>query len=116
MSQDNLATEARVTQSRAGAWCIVEVDGELDVLVSPRLEAELREAIDAGADQLAVDLDRVDFLDSTALRTLVATLHRAEAHNVRFAVVCGVGRLRKLLRITRLDEVFEVVASRHDLP
>lgn len=51
---------------------VLGVQGELDAISSPRLEAAAAEAISQGADRLLLDLSGVSFMGSAGLRALVA--------------------------------------------
>ncbi|MET8039537.1 STAS domain-containing protein [Micromonospora sp. NPDC005215] len=89
-----------------GEYTVLEVGGEVDVYTAPRLRERLLELIDGGARHVVVDLDRVDFLDSTGLGVLVGALKRLRAASGSFALVCDKEPLLKIFRITALDQVF----------
>jgi hypothetical protein len=54
-----------------GDRTIVEVGGEIDVYTAPRLREQLVDLVADGKYHLVVDMERVDFLDSTGLGVLV---------------------------------------------
>lgn len=85
---------------------VLEVGGEVDVYTAPRLRERLIELIEGGARRVIVDLDRVDFLDSTGLGVLVGALKRLRSVGGTFALVCAREPLLKIFRITALDQVF----------
>jgi anti-sigma B factor antagonist len=55
----------------ASGVCVVTVNGELDMLTAPVLEACLREQLSTELSHLVVDLQRVSFLDSKGLNCLL---------------------------------------------
>jgi anti-anti-sigma factor len=55
----------------ASGVCVVTVNGELDMLTAPVLEACLREQLSIDLSHLVVDLQRVSFLDSKGLNCLL---------------------------------------------
>jgi anti-sigma B factor antagonist len=68
-----------VSVSRDGNGAIeVSVQGELDLGSAPELEQALERELAAGNDVL-LDLSRVDFIDSTGLRAIVASVRTAKA-------------------------------------
>jgi anti-sigma B factor antagonist len=83
----------------------------VDVYTAPKLRERLAELIDAGAEKVVVDLDRVDFLDSTGLGVLVGALKRLRAAGGTFGLVCAKEPLLKIFRITALDQVFPLYES-----
>lgn len=90
---------------------VLEVGGEVDVYTAPRLRERLIELIDGGARKVVVDLNRVDFLDSTGLGVLVGALKRLRAVSGSFGLVCDKEPLLKIFRITALDQVFPLYSS-----
>lgn len=87
---------------------VLEVAGEVDIETAPRLRERLVEVVDGGARRVVVDLNRVDFLDSTGLGVLVGALKRLRAVGGTFGIVCGKESLLKIFRITALDQVFAI--------
>ncbi|MFT4298758.1 MAG: STAS domain-containing protein [Aeromicrobium sp.] len=85
---------------------VVQVEGEVDVYTAPRLREAIVTAIDAGKLRLIVDIERVEFLDSTGLGVLVGALKRVRADHGTFDIVCTNERLLKIFQITGLDKVF----------
>lgn len=85
---------------------IIEVAGEVDVYTAPRLREAIVEAIDAGRSRLIVNVEGVEFLDSTGLGVLVGGLKRVRADGGSLDIVCTQERLLKIFQITGLDKVF----------
>src|SRR5260370_37455534 len=59
---------------------VVDVGGEIDIYTAPRLRELLIDLVSKRSYQLVVNLDKVEFLDSTRLGVLVGGLRRAQAH------------------------------------
>lgn len=98
---------------RRDGWSVVSVTGDIDLATLPSLRTELERV---PADDVALDLRGVDYLDPVATGLLVAASLRAARRGGRFAVVCRSGRTRELLAESRLDEVLVVVDDADDLP
>ncbi|WP_375475784.1 STAS domain-containing protein [uncultured Jatrophihabitans sp.] len=105
----------RLERRTAEAAVVVGVAGEVDNFTAPQLRAALLEARDSGAPRLIVDLTETDFLDSSALGTLVGVAKHLTG-GTRLVLVCPRPHLRKVLRISRLDEVIDVYDSLADIP
>src|SRR5260370_14215716 len=80
---------------------VVDVEGEIDVYTAPRLRELLIELVNNGHYQLVVNMEKVEFLDSTGLGVLVGGLKRVRAHDGSLDPVCTQGRILKIFRITR---------------
>jgi anti-sigma B factor antagonist len=94
-----------------GDRTIVEVGGEIDVYTAPRLREQLVDLVADGKYHLVVDMERVDFLDSTGLGVLVGGLKRVRAHDGSLRLVCTQERILKIFRITGLTKVFPIHSS-----
>jgi anti-sigma B factor antagonist len=87
---------------------IVSVGGEIDVYTAPKLRDKITELVAAGAHRLVIDLEAVEFLDSTGLGVLVGGLKKVRAHDGSLRLVCTQDRLLKIFRITGLAKVFAI--------
>ena len=87
---------------------VVEVEGEIDVYTAPGLRELLIDLVNKNTYQFVVNMEKVDFLDSTGLGVLVGGLKRMRAHNGSLDVVCTQERILKILRITGLTKVFGI--------
>ena len=87
---------------------IIEVGGEIDVYTAPRLRDKITELVSDGNYNLVIDMEKVDFLDSTGLGVLVGGLKKVRAHDGSMRLVCNQERLLKIFRITGLAKVFAI--------
>ena len=87
---------------------IVHVGGEIDVYTAPKLRDKITELVNAGHHQLLIDMEKVEFLDSTGLGVLVGGLKKVRAHDGSMELVCSQDRLLKIFRITGLAKVFTI--------
>jgi len=94
-----------------GDRTIVSVGGEIDVYTAPKLREQLIDLVAAGQYHLVVDMEHVDFLDSTGLGVLVGGLKRVRAHDGSLELVCSQERILKIFRITGLTKVFTIHSS-----
>lgn len=97
-----------------GGWTLLAAAGEIDVAAAPGLREQLVALIEAGRTRLVVDLEDVDFIDSTGLGVLVGALRRARGAEGDLRLVCTNSRLLKVFDVTGLDEVFSIAESVDD--
>jgi len=91
-----------------GDYTVLAVRGEVDVYTAPRLRERLIELVSQGSHQVVVDLEGVDFLDSTGLGVLVGGLKRLRSHDGDMILVCTQPRILKVFEITGLTKVFAI--------
>ncbi|MRJ75354.1 anti-sigma factor antagonist [Aeromicrobium sp. SMF47] len=106
--------ELALTSRTDGDFEIIEVGGEIDVYTAPRLREAIVTAVEAGHTKLIIDVQRVDFLDSTGLGVLVGALKRVRADGGSLDIVCTQERILKIFQITGLDKVFGLHSSIED--
>lgn len=90
---------------------VVEVVGEIDVYTAPKLREAFIDLVAQGSYQLVIDMEQVEFLDSTGLGVLVGGLKRVRAHDGTLRLVCSQERILKIFRVTGLTKVFPIHAS-----
>jgi anti-sigma B factor antagonist len=87
---------------------VITVEGEIDVYTAPKLREKLIDLVNKGKFHLLVDMEKVEFLDSTGLGVLVGGLKRVRAHDGSLELVCTQERILKIFRITGLTKVFGI--------
>jgi anti-sigma B factor antagonist len=87
---------------------VVRLSGEVDVFSAPRLREKIIELVTEGRRLIVVDLDAVQFLDSTGLGVLVGGLKRVRSHDGDMNLVCNEPRVLRVFELTRLGGVFAV--------
>ncbi len=100
---DTLHIERTATDEAPHAW-VLAARGEIDVDSCRRLDDALAHLVDDGARLVVLDLSKVDFVDSSGLRTVLRAeqqLHEAGGE----LVVRGMsGAVERVLEITGLLE------------
>ncbi len=77
---------------------IVRVEGELDLTTAPLLDNTLAEAESSCATTVLLDLDQVEFMDSTGLQVLLARVI-LNGNGKRFALTRGSPQVQHLFRV-----------------
>jgi anti-sigma B factor antagonist len=98
------------TREVAGHTVVAEA-GEIDVYTAPRLRDRITELVSDGQYHLVIDMEKVDFLDSTGLGVLVGGLKKVRTHDGSMELICSQDRLLKIFRITGLAKVFTIHPS-----
>lgn len=103
----DLSLSTRVQGDRT----VIDVAGEVDVYTAPKLRETLIELVAQGSYHLVVNMEEVEFLDSTGLGVLVGGLKRVRAHDGSLHLVCTQERILKIFRVTGLAKVFPIHGS-----
>ena len=87
---------------------LLKLNGEVDVYTAPKLKSRLVDLVDQGKFKIVVDLEEVDFMDSSGLGVLVGGLKRVRSHDGAIALICTQENILKIFRITGLVKVFPI--------
>jgi anti-anti-sigma factor len=88
---------------------VLHVEGELDMATSAGFEAAI--GVDEVTDRLIIDLTECTFLDSSAVRVLVATARAAEESGRAVSLVAHDPGIVRILEIAAVDKMVPVHAT-----
>lgn len=97
-----------------GDATVVQVTGRLDASVAPDMKEELQDLIEQGCTKLVLNLEDVNFIDSSGLGVFVSCLRRAatKGGDLRLAEVPEF--TRSIFELTRLTRVFNIRESEEE--
>jgi anti-anti-sigma factor len=97
-------TEFRCEVARDGSVAWVRPFGELDIDSVHRVEAALDGVHEEGCADIVLDLRGLTFMDSTGLRLVIRWDRAARAGGFRFSIVPGAEVVRRVFRLTGMDD------------
>jgi len=101
--------EVKVRQTNGRT--IVDVFGDIDMKTSDALTVVLRDLADKKTTQIIVNLENVDFMDSSGLAALVECLQRVRKYNGRLRLFGLSKNLMEVIKIVKLDSVFSIFST-----
>ncbi len=104
-SRRQKALEVEV-EDRAGAR-VVAVRGRLTIDTSPELLEELKKAVKR-ASELKVDLQGVEFLDSSGISVLIQGLKLAQERPIAYALLDPSPKVQSIIELSQLHEFFTI--------
>ncbi|MFD8911250.1 STAS domain-containing protein [Streptomyces sp. NPDC059575] len=115
-----MAVAFEVTGAERGAWAVLRVRGELDLVTSPVLRQRVHDAVAEGHHSLVLDLSDVFFCDSSGVGVLIASRRLIRSCQGRLRLILPdrgaedgshVNRVLGALGVRRLFDVRADVAS-----
>lgn len=91
---------------------LVVISGELHVSTAPEFARSLDAALAHGATNVVLDLDAVEFIDSTGLSVLLNGLRGVTRRHGRMALVLSNPTVLRLFEVTSLDATFDIRRTR----
>lgn len=90
---------------------VLRLTGELDLGSTSRLQREIESAEIESTPMVVLDLEDLEFIDSTGLRIILGAHERSQKRGQEFAVTRGSPQVQRLLSITRVGEHLRIIAS-----
>lgn len=105
----------RIEIRRVKEASILQPVGDIDMSSSPQLREELLNLLkDPSSAGVVVNMERVEYIDSSGIASLVEGLKYARRYRERFCLAGLNDRPRHVLQLTRLLDIFEVHPSESD--
>ncbi len=90
---------------------LVEVKGEMDLYNASKLKELFMGLLKKEIKKLIVDMNEVEYLDSSGVGVLIHICNTAAKSKVRFAMANIHGSVKKVIELTRLTDYFPIAAS-----
>ena len=86
----------------------VALIGELDVSSAEVFKKSLNDLVDENSQNIKIDLDKLEYIDSTGLGVMVGVLKRLKVNGKGIYLSNPKSNVRKILEITGLDKIFNM--------
>ena len=102
-----------LTSTAAGSARIVKVHAaRIDAAMAVQFKEDMRQMIEGGPDHVILDLSEVEFIDSSGLGAIVASMKLMKGGRLDLAGLTPM--VDKVFRLTRMDTVFKLFNSIDD--
>ena len=91
---------------------LVSLPRQLVMANAPDARNAIKQLVTQGHTRLVLDLQAVDFVDSSGLSVLVSTLKAVQAEKGEVVLLGPTPGVRSLIELTRLHKVFEIFEDR----
>lgn len=81
---------------------------EASIRISSKIGKAFEAMLATAPKGVAVDLSEVDFIDSSFLGTLIATLKDADSRNIKFILYGLRPAVKAIFDLTRLDQIIDI--------
>ena len=90
---------------------VFQVNGEINISTSPELRKQFEKQ---PAKKVVVDLEKVNYVDSSGLATLVEMLKKTKMQGGALGLSGMSDKVRSLFEITKLDKLFLISRSQDE--
>ena len=111
MRQESNGEMCSICVGMIGAAGIVEIAGEVDIATVSMLAKALDDAVTSGKGDLILDTQRLTYMDSAGIRTLLSTQRALAEKSRRLALVGCHGVFQKILKTSSLESRFALYST-----
>ncbi len=87
----------------------------LNAAVAPEIKADLTAELSKKGVRMILDLSNISFIDSTGIGTLISALKTARQHEGSFQLCAIKTEVMSLLKLMKLDKVFDIFDSEEQI-
>ena len=98
------------TSEKEGVF-IFQVNGEINISTSPDLKKQFEKQ---PSKKIVVDLEKVTYIDSSGLATLVEILKKTKSQGGMLGLSGMSDKVKSLFEITKLDKLFSIFRSQDE--
>jgi anti-anti-sigma factor len=100
--------EFSVEERREGATVVLTLHGELDLVSTEQVTARL-DALRAEGSPVLLDIDALDFMDSSGLRMVLNAAEASDAGDWEFSLTHGPEQVQRLFKSTCVTDRLPIV-------
>ncbi len=105
--------ELETEVSECGTFQMISVRGRLTIDTTPELLAEFRQVV-RNATGIKVNLQQVDYLDSSGISVLIQGLKLAQDHSLDYALLDPSPKVQAVIELSQLHNFFQIETSAGD--
>jgi anti-sigma B factor antagonist len=90
---------------------IIDISGDMDLYNAHRLKDVVARLIEKGVKELVVNLEKVDYLDSSGVGSLIHVYTQVKQRSLQLRIAHVHGSVEKVIRLTKLIDYFPIVDS-----
>ena len=98
---------AYTTRDKEGV-SILDIEGEIDLYQSPALRSELGKLIAKQDKAVAINFQKVTYIDSSGLATVIDAFQKTRVYGGRLVLFAMAKPVRNVFEVARLDQFFSI--------
>ena len=101
----------KTREESGGKVVVIECPVRVDLSVAKDLREIMKESAERNKFLLVVDMDKMEFMDSSGLGALVSRIAVTRSNRGDICLACVKEPILKLLELTHLDKIFKTFES-----
>ncbi len=87
---------------------VCSAEGDIDINTSPQVKKTFDKLVQSKSEKVVINLERVAYIDSSGLATLVEVLKNFKKIGGRLKLCNLPGKVKSLFEITKLEKLFDI--------
>ncbi|MCB1189193.1 MAG: STAS domain-containing protein [Leptospiraceae bacterium] len=87
---------------------VIDIIGEVDLYNAKEIKDTIENIIKSGKYQIILNLQKVPFMDSSGIGTLVTGMYRLKKYHGSLKIINTVGSVAKVFKMTGMDSHLEI--------
>lgn len=87
---------------------VIDLDGDFDLYSSPKAREILLDLAKKQVPMVIINLDRVEYMDSSGIATLIEYLRRVGDYGGKLKLVSLNKKTMEVIRLARLETIFDI--------
>ncbi len=104
----------KITVKAEGGATIVMLEGRLDLATGTDLKEETKKICDKGAKRIHLNLQKVEFINSSGLGALVSVMKQVRLNKGRLTLSNLADYVREIFEITQLNHIFDIYQTQQE--
>lgn len=105
---------AFTTTEQDGVTIVAVEDRRFDAMVSDTYKTDLARLIDEGKSKLCLNLEKVQFIDSSGLNVLIFCARSTREKKGALKLACPQPQVRDMFEMTRINRMIPVFATQEE--
>ena len=103
-----------ISETEKGNVNVIQLSGRLDASSSADVELQLNALIDAARVRLVINLEQLDYISSSGLRVLLATLKKVRKQEGDLMLACLKPYVKEVFDIAGFTQLFKIFDQEAD--
>jgi anti-sigma B factor antagonist len=103
-----------ISISESGDVRVLSFQGNLDTNTSPEAESQINDLIEAGAQKLLVNFEKLDYISSAGLRVLLATAKKLKPGGGDLKICCLNQTVQEVFDISGFSTILSVTSTEEE--
>lgn len=93
---------------------VCSAEGDIDINTSPQVKKAFDKLIQAKSSKVLINLQKVEYIDSSGLATLVEILKNMKGFGGKLKLCSLSNKVKSLFEITKLEKLFDIADTEEE--